>query len=66
MARTSLFVGMTLIALASMVAPMCGQQNEAAPKTVQNAKSTMRKIYEEDQETSAPVRRRNGRRRSWR
>jgi len=39
MPRTSLFVGITLIALASMVARMCGQQNEAAPKTVQNAKS---------------------------
>ena len=50
MARTSLFVGITLIALASMDAPMCGQQNEAAPKTLQSVKSTMRKVYEEDQE----------------
>ncbi len=40
MARTSLFVGITLVALASMVAPMCGQQNEAVPKTVQTLRVT--------------------------
>jgi len=55
MARRQLFVSLTLIAIASMVVPVGGQQGETAPSTVQNGKSTMRKIYEEDQKNRNDV-----------
>ncbi len=49
MFRGNLHFSLILVALASLVVPACAQRNEAAPATVHNVKSTMRKIYEEDQ-----------------
>jgi len=55
MARNSLFMAVTLIVLASTAAPLGGQQGEPSPTTVQNGRSTMRKIYEEDQQNRSDV-----------
>ena len=49
MARVSLTVFLTLVALASMVFTVGGQQSEAKLTSVQDAKNAMREIYEEDQ-----------------
>lgn len=52
MARGTRFLSLTLIAFTSIVITMGRQQDKTdktTPTGVQNAKSTMRKIYEEDQ-----------------
>jgi hypothetical protein len=50
MARSNLFVALILIALASLAVPVGGQQAETTPTTGQTSKSTLRIIYEQDQE----------------
>jgi hypothetical protein len=49
MARGKRFFPLTLIVLTSMVVPPGFRQVKTTPTKVQNVKSTMRKIYEEDQ-----------------
>lgn len=55
MARSKSFVSLTLIAITLMVVPAGGQQSETKPSMVQDGKSTMRKIYEEDQKNRNDV-----------
>ena len=49
MARGKRFFPLTFIALTSIVVPLGCRQAKTTPTKVQNVKSTMRKIYEEDQ-----------------
>ena len=50
MNRSTRLLEATLIALTLLVAPVGGQQDNAAPTTGQMSKSSLRKVYEEDQE----------------
>jgi hypothetical protein len=49
MARGKRLLSLTLIALMSIVLQLGCRQNKTTPTKIQNDKSTMRKIYEEDQ-----------------
>jgi len=54
MAHRRFFLSLALVALASMFVTVDGQQNQT-PTTVQRNKSTVRKIYEEDQKDRSDV-----------
>lgn len=49
MTRGHASLALIFVSLMSMVVPVGRQKTETAPTTAQNSKSTMRKIYEEDQ-----------------